>query len=381
MRYSKRMVASTEPELCIITPRLPPSMDGLGDHSFQLWKNRTKSGPSLAKWNFLVAFDQQDSAVYLPGVDIYQFEPSESGFLCSLSQINCSTLLLQYVGYGYDHAGQPFWLPRVLSKWRAAGDGRRLIVMFHETWASGKPWQRAFWQSYAQKQCTAQILKLADHAVTSCGATARDLQALKTNKLINIIPLGSSFTVEAKPKKNWRHCLIFGKSASRTRALRVHAALIRDLAQNKLIERLVLAGEASENDQCLMLASAWNLPIEITCAYNFAGDDLPESMLDCGLSLMHTESTCLDKSTSFHLAAALGQLVITWQETDPGAPLVCGEHYLAYKPQTISDIVSTLHNGERLINIADNLKKLGETYFSWPIIASQWQRLILSSIK
>jgi hypothetical protein len=371
--------------LCVITPRLPPAIDGIGDYCRQLWNqwpqensSDEQSATEKNRWDFLVCEGAVESKRHWQEVDVFNFEKSTAGLLQGLAKTKSATVVLQYVGYGYDRDGQPVWLAEALSKWRGADPSRQLIVMFHETWATGRPWQRAFWHSHAQKRCAAELLSLASRVVTSNSATLRDLKSLNGNLDIDIIPIGASFSLQHNKEKNWRQLLVFGKYQSRLRALKMHSALIHELARLGLIDRIILAGESGTDDRLDKLISSWNLPIEIISCYDFPSDNLPDEILGSGISLMHTESTCLSKSTSFHLAALLGQVPITVEELDPGESLSRCEHYLSYRKQQRDEIKQELSDHKLLHKIATNLATLGTTCYSWQSIAARWRNVIAS---
>lgn len=375
--------------ICVITPSLPPAIGGLGDYCLQLWCHWPTGGGAESElkgddggprpsWNFLVPAGAEASRQYFPEASISQFDLSESGLLEQLNAMSTSIVLLQYVGYGYDASGKPLWLPRALKAWLSAGADRHIVVMFHETWASGYPWHRVFWQASGQKRCAAELLSLASVAVTSNMATYRDLGSLGLPVPIHIAPLGPSFSIEDKHDKSWRQLLIIGKERSRLRAVQLHSDLIDRLARTKLIDRIVLAGECSNQDSDpsnLSIASR-HLPVEIVSAYNFPSDSVPAEVLTSGLSLMHTESTCLLKSTSFQLAAQLGQVAIAIQELDPGQSVIPGKHYLAYRSGRVEAVLPVLSQPERIVEISNAVSELGATYLSWKEIGRSWETIL-----
>ncbi|HEY9869457.1 MAG TPA: hypothetical protein V6D08_09860, partial [Candidatus Obscuribacterales bacterium] len=365
--------------VCFIAPRLPPAIDGIGDYCRQLWEHylgavtqitfhRSDTARPRPRWKFLVTEGALASAECWPEVDIGQFDMSRAGLLSALEAAGPTVVVLQYVGYGYDRNGSPDWLPEALCEWLARrGTPRRLIVMFHETWARGMPWQRAFWQQARQRHCAERLLSLATIAVTSTEANLRDLRSLAPDKPLKLIPIGASFPVLPARPKNWHQWLVFGREAARLRALRMHGYLMERAAREGVIERVVLAGECMHpsQDAGRRVLEAWGLPCPVECAFNFSGHDLPEVVLNSGISLMHTQSTYLLKSTSFLLAAGLGQVAVTRQEREPGQGLVAGTHYLSYRPGTVAELIDVLSCPERLEPIAGRVAVLGSTTLSW----------------
>ena len=93
--------------------------------------------------------------------------PTLKNFSRGLRDLDAETVLLHYSGYGYAPRGAPLWLVEGLERWKEHRARRRLIVMFHETWASGLPWQSSFWLCPLQRWCVARIARLADAVVTN----------------------------------------------------------------------------------------------------------------------------------------------------------------------------------------------------------------------
>lgn len=365
--------------ICIVTPRLPPAMDGLADYCYQLWHH----WPSADKpQDFLVLDSANQSRKHWPQVEIEQFEPSEEDILSKLATTDADIVFLQYVGYGFDINGCPMWLPAALKKWLDDDGRRRLVIMFHETWSSGKPWQRVFWLMGKQKKCVSELMTLASAMGTSCEVNRHSLLALGIHKPIEIIPLGCSFRVDAISTKNWKQLLIFGKEYARIRGVRTHEALLKQLIEHGVIERIVLAGQssASKDDATYKFIQEKLPQIEVTTAYNFNSSEVPESVNASGLSLMHTQSTHLLKSTSFHLAAKLGQVPIAEDSGPADAPFIDGAHYLSYPIDKPTGLLSVLKDASRLDSISKGMSQVASTHLSWKEIAATWNQLFKSLI-
>jgi hypothetical protein len=371
--------------VCLITPRLPPAIDGLGNYCRQLWQHCCAPSASAAKanfcqtpWTFLVLDGAERSARIWPEVKIEQLSGSGDNLTSRLMAINPDTVILQYVGYGFDHSGSPFWLASALADWRLQRPAARLLVMFHETWSSGKPWQRVFWQMRAQKKCVKQVLDVASLAVTSTKANADSLEVLGSKTAIRIIPIGSSFNIQASKQKNWHHLLIFGKEPSRRSAIKTHRLLIESLVAARLVEGIVLAGQSAHESslESELLKNSPGRDIEIITCFNYPNDLIPDPVRNCGLALMHTQSTHLLKSTAFQLAVQLEQVAITLEERDADPPLMAGKHYLSYQQKSIESLLTDLHNPQLLLEISANCAHLSAGLLSWPQIAHQWAQLV-----
>jgi hypothetical protein len=382
--------------LCVIAPRLPPALDGIGDYCRQLWQhcqaiesaqqsvpnslhpstaNPTKDRP----WTFLVLDGAQESQAQWPEVEIRQLAGTREDLALQLEAVKVDTVILQYVGYGYDPNGAPFWLAEAVADWIGDNRDRRLIIMFHETWSSGKPWERAFWQMQAHQRCVTQLLKVTSLAVTSTRANAESLRALHTKTIINIIPIGVSFNVSPSQDKNFKQLLIFGKEYARERSVKTHEKLIRSLIDSRLIERVLLVGQAGkpESDPAENLLRYWaRSKATVVTSYNFPSTAIPDLVTECGLALMHTQSTHLLKSTSFQLSAILGQVAIAQTERPADHPFTRGKHYLSYRENEINQVLATLKKRETLMAISRDCAALAAEYLSWPRIAQLWTELL-----
>lgn len=355
-------------DLCLVTPRLPPRIDGVGDYSARLWKH----WPDGDRWRFLVFEGAAESEKVFAGAKVENVPKSTEPFLAALN--GEKNLVLQYSPYGYAPNGAGFWLVDALQKWKRKHSDAKLAVMFHEAWAHGMPWQRVFWQSAAQRKCVNDLLNITDVAVTSNEGIKRRLDSLNTGKTISLIPLGSSFDLEPPKEKNFKHLLAFGQEGTRLYGLQRHEKLIKAMAERGLIKRIVIAGKkSSDQDPSETLVRSWNLPIEVMTAYNFSPQQIPSEVTECGLALVHAQSTFLLKSSVFQFLAQAGTVAITWREEPAGAPVVEGQHYLAYKAGDNSKILEELGDAGKLEQISNNVRGLSKTSFSWETITRRWK--------
>lgn len=380
-------------KLCIITPRLPPAMDGLGDYCHQLWTRlsrvpahatmSTSDGTVITDphfdFSFLVLDGAESTKQLWPDVSVDAFTPARGDLKNHLDRLGAITVILQYVGYGYAPDGAPLYMAKELAAWKSANPGARLVIMFHETWATGMPWQRVFWQMGAQRQSVADLLKVCDVAVASVKINVDAMRSIDSNKDIRTIGIGSSFNADSSAFKNWRRLLVFGKPGSRRRALRNHAQLLKALDGKNLLDEIVFAGQCEPEHLSEDVSSLRSLGIKapVVTEYNFAGSSIPQSVQTCGLSIMHTQSTYMLKSTSFQLAAQLGQVAITTEERLVDAPFVAGEHFLSYSKSSMGEVINTIEDHSKLCDVSASLNAMYEWSLSWNQIALSWARLLL----
>src|SRR5262249_50864783 len=82
-------------------------------------------------------------------------------------ETNARVLVLHFSGYGYQKRGVPIWLVQGLRLWNQRAHRVPLLTIFHELYATGRPWQSAFWLSPLQKQIARSILNLSSAAITT----------------------------------------------------------------------------------------------------------------------------------------------------------------------------------------------------------------------
>jgi len=95
-------------------------------------------------------------------------------------------VLLHLVGYGYHKRGVPLWLVQGLRMWSRRADRVPLLTIFHELYATGRPWRSAFWASPLQKQIARSILRLSSAAITPTDRQRKHLSEWKDGRAIEI---------------------------------------------------------------------------------------------------------------------------------------------------------------------------------------------------
>jgi hypothetical protein len=209
-----------------IVPRLPPAIDGVGDYAWLLSKNLADRHQISSKFIACdpladplcksIDFDPKDPS------QIQLSERSTHTLLRALDRFdNIDTLLLQYVGYGYAKRGCPLWLLAALTKWRKTRSSRRLVIMFHEVYASSPlPWSSQFWTSPIQQKIARDLINLGDGLITNSQIFADTIGRLssKHDGKILILPIFSNIGECAAPlplKERNPWLVTFGNSGFR----------------------------------------------------------------------------------------------------------------------------------------------------------------------
>jgi hypothetical protein len=148
-----------------------------------------------------------------------------------------------------------------LEHWKKFRAHHRLIVMFHETWANGLPWQSSYWLSPLQRWCVAGIARLADAVVTNTSYYCSRLKPfLRPGTPIQVQPIFSNIgepdTVPAFAERE-PICVLFGRGGTRRRTyerFRRYFDELRILG----IERLIEIGVEPE----ITAGFDWPFPVE-----------------------------------------------------------------------------------------------------------------------
>jgi hypothetical protein len=102
------------------------------------------------------------------------------------TETNARAVVLHSSGYGYQKRGVPVWLVQGLQIWSRRAGRVPLLTIFHELYATGRPWQSAFWVSPLQKQIARRILKLSSAAITPTDLYRKRLSEWRDGNTIKI---------------------------------------------------------------------------------------------------------------------------------------------------------------------------------------------------
>ncbi|MEO5690223.1 MAG: hypothetical protein ABIR54_22925 [Burkholderiaceae bacterium] len=153
-------------------------------------------------------------------------------------------VVLHFSGYGYAPRGLCAWLADELSQFKSAHGARvRLVVVFHELFATGAPWRSAFWLSPLQAQVARRLARLAnslwtntEHHASWLRGVVGDAKSLQTRQVFSNID-------EPDDLGAWRlrrpRAIVFGSAATRARAfgaLIPHAHALARLGVEEIVE-------------------------------------------------------------------------------------------------------------------------------------------------
>lgn len=148
---------ATKRTILMIAPQYPPAINGLGDYAARLGEGLAEAGYPV----HYAGLEQTDVVTVQPYTAL---QPNGTHLLQIVRKQSIDIIVLNYSGYGYQRKGIPVWLVQAMQLVEAAGC--RVIVFFHELYASGPPWTSAFWLHGQQKKIFRQLYQLA--AVSFC---------------------------------------------------------------------------------------------------------------------------------------------------------------------------------------------------------------------
>jgi hypothetical protein len=102
------------------------------------------------------------------------------------AETNARAVVLHFSGYGYQKRGVPLWLVQGLRIWSRRAGNVPLFTIFHELYATGRPWQSSFWVSPLQKQVARSILKLSSAAITPTDLYRKQLSEWQEGRSIEV---------------------------------------------------------------------------------------------------------------------------------------------------------------------------------------------------
>jgi len=225
-----------------------PSVDGMGDFARRLgstlWQRSGIQSHFLVYRTPDTHFDAEE---ILPNTLTYCAEPSASAFIEDVDRIQrkgaFDCVLLHYGPYAYSTNGAP---GEFVEEVEELAEDTRLLVFFHELYASGPPWKRAFWTNSQQRNSVARLLQVADVCFTSNAKYMKRLAALNQSgsKLIKI-PIFSNIgepeglrPLALRP----RQLVIFGQLVTRVRLYQQHRQTLEDVCRKLRIEKVIDVG-------------------------------------------------------------------------------------------------------------------------------------------
>jgi len=225
-------------EVMIIVPELAPASGGVGDYTLRVLEN----WPNASDLKVLVA---QADPVSL-GYRVVRLGEDDAAIEAQLPK-HRGKVLVQYSAYGFDRHGFPGKLIRALVDWKQATGGS-LVVMFHEIWTFWPITNKNFFVQLLHRRAIKRLLESADEVFTSTPSQAGHLQNLVSHPRIHLLPVGSNIrrVDDVDPARNPGCAVIFGRQATRIRALKKMDSTLVSLVNADALTKIISAGAGGD---------------------------------------------------------------------------------------------------------------------------------------
>jgi glycosyltransferase involved in cell wall biosynthesis len=181
-------------KIAIIAPTLPPSIDGIGDHTALL------AAELAHEHQVAILTSNEREFEKIRGVNIGTcFAPKRPstnwGIYNKIKDDPPDWLILQYNPFSYGNRGLNLVLPRVIEAIKRECPNLRLLIFGHERYVPVINWKFAImtvWQRYQYRR----LCRIADRVVIATHAWARELRKAQPSKQVYELPVGSNLPNE-----------------------------------------------------------------------------------------------------------------------------------------------------------------------------------------
>lgn len=170
---------------------------------------------------------------------------------------DADAVLLHFSGYGYARRGLCRWLVEGLARWKAGGEEKRLVTMFHEVYATGPIWRSSFWTASPQRRIARDLARLSNAGFVSSRGGQEQLGRLFPQLTVGLLPVFSNVGEPNAPRRlseRAGRAVVFG---GRIRRRKVYEALER--AAEDFAQAIEQAGVTEIVD----IGPNMNLPTEV----------------------------------------------------------------------------------------------------------------------
>lgn len=134
-------------KICIISKFAPPTIDGVGDHTFGLQQGLIKNG-----FNCTIISENPEFLLIKENI---------SNIFLSIKLKKAEHIIFQYVGYSFSKIGSPFWLIKLFKELKKI-EGLQIHLFIHETYIRPEKSLKIKIYHYLQKKCLKLLCAEAD---------------------------------------------------------------------------------------------------------------------------------------------------------------------------------------------------------------------------
>jgi len=162
-----------------------------------------------------------------------------------LAKTKASAVLLHFSGYGYQERGVPLWLVQGLRNWSRRAGGTSLLTIFHELYATGRPWQSSFWLSPIQISIARSILDLSSEVITPTEIFRDRLLEWSRGSQIRPLPVFSNVGeagCASPPAARAASAIVFGLGGVENRIFGLYRERVERIVETMGIEEIIDIG-------------------------------------------------------------------------------------------------------------------------------------------
>ncbi len=345
-----------------IAPELPPTVGGVADYTALLSRRLVEVSDGAVE-PMLVHTGRQPADAIEVDVPVVDLSGQSSARALaetvrrSADEANGRTVvLLEYSGYGYSMRGAPLWLARGVQR-ACGGQGPPLVTMFHELYATGPPWTKAFWVSALQRMVAAWLARMSAVIVTNRTSAEPWLRRYRRSGsvAIRVQPVfsnvGEPSTLPAFDERA-RQIVVFGGGGRKAAIYDENRALLRCLVNHKGFSRVLDIGPTRDS---VPSGEPWSRPLGV-CPEG----EISDRLASVSLGVLSYPGSRLGKSGVAAAFAAHGVPFLLLDEEDAGGntePYVDGEHFLRGDVMTRAGMALP---DERLADMSRSIRNLYE---------------------
>jgi hypothetical protein len=369
-----------------IAPQLPPAIDGVGDYCWHVWKH----WPDVdTQFRFLVLHGAEKTRAVESSVQVDEFRPGTLHEV--LEAAGARTVVLHYVGYGFQPKGVPLWLPPALERWRSEGSARRLVTMFHEMYATSSPLRSPFWVKPWAQQIIRRLVHASDAWVTSCERyfewLVNEFHAdAKRGTLLPIAP-NVPASPEACQERLWPlqfgrklRVAIFGLPNTRLMALERHHGFLAALVRTQLIETIQLIGKSDVSARHIKrllplqqrIGGAW------LSEFDLPSDQVADALAACDIGFVANDASTLTKSGVFAAMASNGVVCIASNQDGSALRPPFNECVMLNNdnPRGFDALMAELRGVNRMVARRRMTLQVARSELAWPRVAAVWRGVL-----
>jgi len=370
----------------LLFPRLPPALDGIGDHTALLAEALADEGATV---RILTA---EPDAQPINGVEICQAFPSHPPRgIRSIADVVADRppdwLFVQFNQFSYGRWGFNPWLPLTLRRIQRTCPATRIAWMAHEDFVPVSSWQFAIMTLWQRWQFW-QLGRVADHIFFSIAPWVDKYSSWFPDTPISHLPIGSNIPhvpcslQEARRRVGLpSDALVLGMfgTVSATRMLDAIEAAARAACEKYPAAHLLYVGPQGDP----LRAHLKGLPLHDAGALPAAEVSVHLQAMDVHLAPFSDGVSSRRGSFMAGLANQVASVTTTGEATDPVLRDVTSDAFLsapATAPDRYVDQVLRLCDDAPLRRrLARAGRQFYETHFGWSVVPKRLLRVLSSS--